>query len=89
MALPNYMTDEQMLASGFEVSTDNPELARHKLYPKLSFRHRCQSCDSGSKRYKDRYANDAESENAQHRHAPNTKDLFEIVYSGILTRPGK
>lgn len=39
------MTDEELFAFGFEVTPDNPFLARHKLYPRLSVRYRCPSCN--------------------------------------------
>ena len=45
MSYPKYMTDEELAAFGFRVSDDNPTLAKHKLYPNLSVRYRCPSCN--------------------------------------------
>ncbi len=44
MAFPPTMTDEQLVVFGFEVLPGNPRQARSKLYPNLSFRHRCDGC---------------------------------------------
>ena len=45
MSYPKYMNDEQLLAFGFAVCPDNPMMAEHKLYPNLSVRYRCPSCN--------------------------------------------
>jgi ssDNA-binding Zn-finger/Zn-ribbon topoisomerase 1 len=45
VGFPKYMTDEELFAFEFAVSPDNPTFARHKLYPHLSVRYRCPSCN--------------------------------------------
>jgi hypothetical protein len=45
MSYPKYMTDEQLSAFGFEVLPNNSMHAQHKLYPRLSIRYRCPSCN--------------------------------------------
>jgi len=45
MSYPKYMIDEQLAAFGFRVLGDNPTMAKHKLYPNLSVRYRCPSCN--------------------------------------------
>ncbi len=45
MSYPKYMTDEQLAAFGFRVLEDNPTMAEHRVFPSLSVRYRCPSCN--------------------------------------------
>jgi hypothetical protein len=43
------MTGEQLAQNGFDISPDDPNLAICRLYPHLSFRHRCSKCGNWSR----------------------------------------
>lgn len=45
MGYPKTMTDEELHAFGFAVSSDNPALAEHKVYRRKTVRYRCPTCN--------------------------------------------
>jgi hypothetical protein len=49
MSFLTTMTTEQLAQNGFDISPTNPDLAISRLYPHLSFRHRCQQCGNWSR----------------------------------------
>ena len=51
MSYPDFMTDEELVTHGFVVFEDNAKKAYSKLYPTISFRHKCDTCGLWSALY--------------------------------------